>query len=276
MKKNILLWSMIAVIFIVFLLVIVFMIYNPINNENQRNKGINYKELGKYLSIDELPEEYSFEQALYDGCLIITDKQVYNNERLDEFIENTKITNKNRTSDILRIIKYTKEGDMLITDVCYQRYQNRYVVVTDNTKDRLADVSNKKTTIENNLPGNFYGITKTENGDYIKLELTVYGEETDEYENYEIASYLKTAKINETGPNFIGIVEKVNGKAVLVKTDDKSMELECDKYSFVIPEKQQIQLKEGDKVLVIYTGVITTTYPAKIDLVEVKKLEDTI
>lgn len=276
MKKNILLWSMIAVIFIVFLLVIVFMIYNPINNENQRNKGINYKELGKYLSIDELPEEYSFEQALYDGCLIITDKQVYNNERLDEFIENTKITNKNRTSDILRIIKYTKEGDMLITDVCYQRYQNRYVVVTDNTKDRLADVSNKKTTIENNLPGNFYGITKTENGDYIKLELTVYGEETDEYENYEIASYLKTAKINETGPNFIGIVEKVNGKAVLVKTDDKSMELECDKYSFVIPEKQQIQLKEGDKVLVIYTGVITTTYPAKIDLVEVKKLEENL
>lgn len=276
MKKNILLWSMIAVIFIVFLLVIVFMIYNPINNENQRNKGINYKELGKYLSIDELPEEYSFEQALYDGCLIITDKQVYNNERLDEFIENTKITNKNRTSDILRIIKYTKEGDMLITDVCYQRYQNRYVVVTDNTKDRLADVSNKKTTIENNLPGNFYGITKTENGDYIKLELTVYGEETDEYENYEIASYLKTAKINETGPNFIGIVEKVNGKAVLVKTDDKSMELECDKYSFVIPEKQQIQLKEGDKVLVIYTGVITTTYPAKIDLVEIQKLEENL
>lgn len=276
MKKNILLWSMIAVIFIVFLLVIVFMIYNPINNANQRNKGINYKELGKYLSIDELPEEYTFEQALYDGCLIITDKQVYNNERLDEFIENTKITNKNRTSDILRIIKYTKEGDMLIIDVCYQRYQNRYVVVTDNTKDRLADVSNKKTTIENNLPGNFYGITKTENGDYIKLELTVYGEETDEYENYEIASYLKSAKINETGPNFIGTVEKVNGKAVLVKTDDKSMELECDKYSFVIPEKQQIQLKEGDKVLVIYTGVITTTYPAQIDLVEIKKLEENL
>lgn len=276
MKKNILLWSMIAVIFIVFLLLIVFMIYNPLNNEKQRNKGINYKELGKYLSIDELSEEYTFEQALYDGCLIITDKQVYNNERLDEFIENTKITNKNRTSDILRIIKYSKEGDMLIIDVCYQRYQNRYVVVTDNTKDRLADVSNKKTTIENNLPGNFYGITKTENGDYIKLELTVYGEETDEYENYEIASYLKSAKINETGPNFIGIVEKVNGKAVLVKTDDKSMELECDKYSFVIPEKQQIQLKEGDKVLVIYTGVITTTYPAKIDLVEIQKLEENL
>lgn len=276
MKKNILLWSMIAVIFIVFLLVIVFMIYNPINNENQRNKGINYKELGKYLSIDELPKEYSFEQAVSDGCLIITDKQVYNNERLDEFIENTKITNKNRTSDILRIIKYTKEGEMLIIDVCYQRYQNRYVVVTDNTRDRFVEASNNKSTMRNDFSGNFYEITKTENGDYIKLELTVYGEETDEYENYEIASYLKSAKINETGPNFIGTVEKVNGKAVLVKTDDKSMEFECDKYSFVIPEKQQIQLKEGDKVLVIYTGVITTTYPAKIDLVEIQKLEENL
>lgn len=276
MKKNILLWSMIAVIFIVFLLLIVFMIYNPLNNEKQRNKGINYKEFGKYLSIDELPEEYSFEQALYDGCFIITDKQVYNLEILEEFIENTKITNKNRTSDILRIIKYTKEGDMLITDVCYQRYQNRYVVVTDNTRDRFVEASNKKSTMRNDFSGNFYGITKTENGDYIKLELTVYGEENDEYENYEIASYLKSAKINETGPNFIGTVEKVNGKAVLVKTDDKSMELECDKYSFVIPEKQQIQLKEGDKVLVIYTGVITTTYPAQIDLVEIQKLEENL
>lgn len=276
MKKNILLWSMIAVIFIVFLLLIVFMIYNPLNNEKQRNKGINYKEFGKYLSIDELPEEYSFEQAIYDGCFIITDKQVYNLEILEEFIENTKITNKNRTSDILRIIKYTKEGDILITDVCYQKYQNRYVVVTDNSKDVFIEKSNKKAIVKNDLSGNFYGITKTENEDYIKLELTVYGEENDEYENYEIASYLKSAKINEAGPNFIGIVEKVNGKAVLVKTDDKSMEFECDKYSFVIPEKQQIQLKEGDKVLVIYTGVITTTYPAQIDLVEIQKLEDTI
>lgn len=276
MKKNTLLWSMISVILIGFLLVIIFMIYNPLNNEKQRNKGINYKELGKYLSIDGLPEEYSFEQALYDGCFVITDKQVYNTEILDEFIENTKITNKNRTSDILRIIQYTKEGDVLITDICYQRYQNRYVVVTDNSKDRFVEKSNKTSTMKNDLPGNLYGITKTENEGYIKLELTVYGEETNEYKNYEIASYLKNAKINEKGPNFIGIVEKVNGNAVLVKTDDKSGEFECDKYSFVIPEKQQIQLKEGDKVLVIYTGVVTTTYPAKIDLVQIKKVEENL
>lgn len=276
MKKNILLWGMIGIIFIGFLLVIIFMIYNPLNNEKQRNKGINYKELGKYLSIDGLPEEYSFEQALYDGCFVITDKQVYNTEILDEFIENTKITNKNRTSDILRIIQYTKEGDVLITDVCYQKYQNRYVVVTDNSKDRFVEKSNKTSTIKNDLPGNLYGITKTENEGYIKLELAVYGEETNEYKNYEIASYLKSAKINETGPNFIGIVEKVNGNAVLVKTDDKSIGVECDKYSFIIPEKQQIQLKEGDKVLVIYTGVVTTTYPAKIDLVQIKKVEENL
>ncbi len=276
MKKSVLLWSMIGIIAISLLATIIFMIYNPLNNEKLRNKGINYRELGKYLSIDGLPEEYSFEQALYDGCFIITDKQVYNAEILDEFIENTKITNKNRTSDILRIIEYTKEGDMLITDICYQRYQNKYVVVTDNSKDRFVEKSNKKSTIKNDLPGNFYGITKTESEDYIKLELTVYGEETSEYKNYEIASYLKTAKINETGPNFIGTVEKVNGKAVFVKTDDKSGEFECDKYSFIIPEKQQIQLKKGDKVLVIYTGVVTTTYPAKIDLVEIKKVEENL
>lgn len=273
MKKNILLWSMIAIIFITFLSVIIFMIYHPINTEKERNKGIDYQELGKYISIDQLPEEYSFEQAIKDRCFIITHNQVYNAKILEDFIENTKITNKNRTSDIIRIIQYTKEGNMLITDVYYQKYQNKYVVVTDNTRDKFAEATSKKTIIKNDFPGKLYGITKKEIEDYITLELSVYGEETDKYETYEISSYLKNAKINEKGPNFIGIVEKINGKAVIVKTDDELMKLESNRYSFVIPEKQEIQLQEGDKVLIIFTGTIRTTYPAQIDLLEIQKME---
>lgn len=273
MKKNILLWSMIAVIFIVFLLVIVFMIYNPKNTERQKNKEINYQEFGKYIALQDVPQNYSFEQALQDECVVITNKQVYNMEKLEEFIENTKINSKKRISDLIRIIQYTREGDMLITDVCYKLYQNTYIVATDNTRDKFGENQDKKITIKNDFPGNFYGITKTEDEDYTKIELALYAQEIESYEEYEIASYLKSAKINDKGPNFIGTVEKVNGKAVLVKTDDKSMEFECDKYSFVIPEKQQIQLKEGDKVLVIYTGTIRTTYPAQIDIVEIQKLD---
>lgn len=276
MKKNILLWSMIAIIFITFLSVIIFMIYHPINTEKERNNGIDYQELGKYISIDQLPEEYSFEQAISDGCFIITHNQVYNTKILEDFIENTKIANKNRTSDIIRIIQYTKEGNMLITDVCYQKYQNKYVVVTDNTRDKFAEATSKKTIIKNDFPDKLYGITKKEKEDYITLELSVYGEETNKYETYEISSYLKNAKINEKGPNFIGIVEKINGKAVIVKTDDELMKLESNIYSFVIPEKQEIQLQEGDKVLIIFTGTIQTTYPAQIDLLEIEKIEDTI
>lgn len=273
MKKNILLWGMMAIIFITFLSVIIFMIYHPINTEKERNKGIDYQELGKYISIDQLPEEYSFEQAIKDRCFIITHNQVYNAKILEDFIENTKITNKNRTSDIIRIIQYTKEGNMLITDVCYQKYQNKYVVVTDNTRDKFAEATSKKTIIKNDFPGKLYGITKKEIEDYITLELSVYGEETNKYETYEISSYLKNAKINEKGPNFIGIVEKINGKAVIVKTDDELMKLESNRYSFVIPEKQEIQLQEGDKVLIIFTGTIRTTYPAQIDLLEIQKME---
>lgn len=270
MKKNILLWGMMAIIFITFLSVIIFMIYHPINTEKERNKGIDYQELGKYISIDQLPEEYSFEQAIKDRCFIITHNQVYNAKILEDFIENTKITNKNRTSDIIRIIQYTKEGNMLITDVCYQ---NKYVVVTDNTRDKFAEATSKKTIIKNDFPGKLYGITKKEKEDYITLELSVYGEETNKYEAYEISSYLKNAKINEKGPNFIGIVEKINGKAVIVKTDDELMKHESNRYSFVIPEKQEIQLQEGDKVLIIFTGTIRTTYPAQIDLLEIQKME---
>lgn len=276
MKKNILLWGMIATIFIAFLSVIIFMIYHPINTEKEKNTEIDYQKLGKYMSIDQLPEEYTFEQALNDGCFIITYKQIYNMERLEEFIENTKITNKDRTSDIIRIIQYTKEGNMLITDVCYQKHQNRYVVVTDNTRDKFAEAESKKTIMKNDFPDKLYGITKKEKEDYITLELSVYGEEKDKYENYEISSYLKNAKINKKGPDFIGIVEKINGKAVIVKTDDELMKLESDRYSFVIPEKQEIQLQEGDKVLITFTGTIRTTYPAQIDLLEIQKIDDTM
>lgn len=276
MRKNILLWGMIAIIFISFLSVIIFMIYHPINTEKEKNKGIDYQELGSYISIEQLPEEYTFEQALNDGCFIITYKQIYNMERLEEFIENTKITNKNRTSDIIRIIQYTKEGNMLITDVCYQKHQNTYFVVTDNTRDKFAEAESKKTIMKNDFPDKLYGITKKEKEDYITLELSVYGEEKGKYENYEISSYLKNAKINKKGPDFIGIVEKINGKAVIVKTDDALMKLESDRYSFVIPEKQEIQLQEGDKVLITFTGTIRTTYPAQIDLLEIQKIDDTM
>lgn len=274
MKKSTLLWSMIAIIFIVLLSVIIFMIYNPINNKKEKSKGINYVEMGKYIDIEQIPQNYSFDQALKDGCFIISYKQVYNNKQLEEFINNTKMSNKNRTSDIIRIIQYTREGDMLITDVCYQKYQNRYVIVTDNTRDKFAESSNKKIVMNNNLPGNSYEMIKTEDGDYTKLVLsTTNKQELDTYKNYEIASYLKIAKINETGPNFIGIVEKVNGKAVLVKTEDTEIKDDNDRYSFTISEKQVIELKEGDKVLVIYTGLIHTTYPIQIEVMEIQKVE---
>ena len=43
MKKNILLWGMIATIFIAFLSVIIFMIYHPINTEKEKNTEIDYQ-----------------------------------------------------------------------------------------------------------------------------------------------------------------------------------------------------------------------------------------
>ncbi len=300
MKKNILLWGMIGIIFIGFLLVIIFMIYNPLNNEKQKSKVINYDEFGTYTPLELLEEDYNFEQALQDKCFIISHKQVYNMEKLNDFIENTDINSENRISDLIRIVHYTKEGNMLITDVCYKKYQNIYVVVTDNTMDKFLENEKKNRITKNDFPGNIYGIEQIDDKEYINIILKNANEQgTNLYEDYKIASYLKNAKINETGPSFVGTIEKIKDETILVKTDDVEMKEISDKYIFEIPKiqeknqsqnqiknqkqdspKQQeelkLELKEGDKILVTYGGAIRNTYPAQIDVVKIQKSDESL
>ena len=149
-----------------------------IEENNSKNKD-NYG----YTKLEKLPEEYSVHQAKEDGCVIIVYNEIKNKEKLDNFIVNTEINAKERKSDKIRIIQFTAEGDMIIEDLEY------------NAKNEAEE--DRKITVNEDIPGNFYGITKTEENGIITIKLNLYAEilyqneNSKVYNNINICSYKK-------------------------------------------------------------------------------------
>lgn len=191
------------------------------NNNNEENKVENTK----YVPLEQLPKEYTFEQALKDGCLIISYNNIYNKGMLDKFIENTSINSRNRIPDILRVAQWTLEGDLVLTEVEYTK-EGKYKIRHDSTRDNFSSPKDRIITTNDDFPGNFYGITETEEGEYIKLELALYAEicyvdpNAKIYEPYTIAMYPKTTIYHDSGETFIGEVLEVKENLFFVKPQD--------------------------------------------------------
>lgn len=285
MKKKIGIWVVIILIGVLLIGMLFFAIRTHLEKQKSETGQNEIKNTARsedivYTPLEQLPQEYSFVQALKDGCFIITYREVYNMEMLENFIENTGINSKNRISDTLRIVQYTVEGDMILTDVSYRKEENKYIVTKDNTRDAFSGKEDRVIRSNDDFPGQFYGITKIEEEEYIKIELALYAiidyvdENVKPYENYEIGSYLKTANVNATGPSFVATVLSVNENHILVKTDDTQMNLSSDQYMFGIPEGSNIKLEVGNRIRVTYTGDVRETYPAQIDVIKIEVVEE--
>ena len=152
-----------------------------IEENNSKNKD-NYG----YTKLEKLPEEYSVHQAKEDGCVIIVYNEIKNKEKLDNFIVNTEINAKERKSDKIRIIQFTAEGDMIIEDLEYNAKNEEYILTTDNTRDKFSAEEDRKITVNEDIPGNFYGITKTEENGIITIKLNLYAEILYQNENSKV------------------------------------------------------------------------------------------
>lgn len=85
------------------------------NDSQNRNEEISTNNEPKvdsygYRALSELPQDYSLEQAIDDGCVVITYNKIYGKDKLDKFIENTKINSQERKEDKIRIVQFTVEG----------------------------------------------------------------------------------------------------------------------------------------------------------------------
>lgn len=160
-----------------------------------------------YRALAELPQDYSLEQAIDDGCVVITYNKIYGKDKLDKFIENTKINSQERKEDKIRIVQFTVEGDLIIKDLeykkeerldgCLEMDKTGYILTVDNTRDKFSADKDRKITVDEDIPAGFYGIIKEEKEDDIHIVLALYAEidyvsgDGKIYKEIEVCSYPK-------------------------------------------------------------------------------------
>ena len=222
--------------------------------------------------LEEIPQEYSMQQAIKDGCIVIVGNTVFNKGRLDSFITNTNANNENRRSDFIRIVKYTIEGAPVITDLEYKTGEG-YKLTIDNTRDGYA--VDTKVTTNDQLPEKFYTIDLIEDDDLINIELALRGaidfetEGKEEYKPIIVASYSKDSTTYDIAPSFIGEVTDINEKMLTVNSEDKNI---GDAVWVSVDDTSEYEV--GDKIEVLYTGIVLETYPCQIYEIDVRKVEE--
>ena len=219
--------------------------------------------------LDEIPQEYPMQQAIKDGCVVISYNTVFNKSKLDSFTTNTNANNENRKSDFIRIIKYTIEGAPVITDLEYKAGEG-YTLTTDNTRDGYA--VDTKVVINDKFPEEFYTIDLIEDNNFINIELALRGaidyekDSTEEYKAIVVDSYSKDSVTYDIAPSFVGEVTDVNEKVLTVKTEDKNI---GDAVWVNVEDTSLYNI--GDKIEVLYTGEVLETYPCQIYEIDIKK-----
>ena len=220
--------------------------------------------------LEEIPQDYPMNQAIKDGCVVISNNTVFNRSMLDSFIDNTNVINKDRKSDFIRFVQYTIEGDAIITDLEYKAGLG-YILTTDNTRDAFG--ADTKVINNNDIPLKFYTIDLVQNKDFIDIVLLLTGKidyesNKKEYEPITVVSYSKDSVTYDTAPSFIGEVTEINDKTIIVKTEEKNL---GDAVSVKVDNPKEYSI--GNQVEVIYTGTVLDTYPCQIYEIEVNKYQ---
>ena len=85
-----------------------------------------------YVPLEELPKDYSKEQAVLDNCVVIYNSEVIsdNKFRIEQFVENTK----NNKEDFIRIVRVQDKIDYSMSIFDIQYIENEYRVYLDQTR----------------------------------------------------------------------------------------------------------------------------------------------
>ena len=260
--------------------------YNTLNNNEVGNNVTGNQIDTKNASLEELPYNYTIEQAIKDGCFTVTFYSVYNKEYLDNFIENTKHDAQNRVASSIRIAATTVEGDLILYDLSYDG--EKYTLKSDYTRDRYMAEEERKVVINDDIPGEFYTVNLIETDGAVELMLllvaqpsqkyNIINENNDvyittldgkKYEDINIVSYPQDATVYPVAPEFRAEVLEVFDNVMWIKPIENGEGL-GDK---LLINTQGNDFEVGDTVRVIFTGLIRDTYPAQIEVISVEKFE---
>lgn len=96
-----------------------------------------------YEKLDKIPQIYSSELAQKNGDVVNSKIKDYNIEKLDKYIASYK-NKKARVGDIIRITRYTTEGDAMICDLIIDI--DGIKLIEDSTRDKFSNMENRKIT----------------------------------------------------------------------------------------------------------------------------------
>ena len=246
--------------------------YNTLNNNEVGNNVTGNQIDTKNASLEELPQNYTIEQAIKDGCFTVTYYSVCNKENLDDFIEKTSVNNTNREADSIRIAASTVEGDLILYDLIFDG--EKYILKSDYTRDKYMAEDDRKVVINDDIPGRFYTIALRQDGETMRLELILTAEASQKeegkiYDDINIVSYPLNATAYPVGPEFRAEVLEVFDNVMWIKPIENGEGL-GDK---LLINTQGNDFEVGDTVRVIFTGLIRDTYPAQIEVISVEKFE---
>ena len=158
--------------------------------------------INKKLKIEELPEDYSYIQAIQDKCVISSQGlKVYNKDELDTFLNKV---NKNEPYSI-RTINYTVEGDMIITDVSFEG-NNVFSTCCDWTRDKFSSKEDRtyrygkfsKLVTEQANGFTYILLQDRLEGDLEEVTVTYYKDNAKSINNYQFNYLLNVEKSNKT------------------------------------------------------------------------------
>lgn len=246
-----------------------FMKYEDFENEYNTYKE-ELQNTNNQKALTDIPQEYPMQQAIKDNCVVISNA-VFNKGRLDSFIENTKANSENRNSDFIRIVKYTIEGDPIITDLEYKKDKG-YILTYDNTRDAFG--ADTKVMTYDDIPSNIFTIDYIEEGNLINIELVLqgvidYDSDAKKYKPLLVANYSKDLVTYNTAPSFTGEITDIYEKVLTAKSEDKNI---GDAVFVSVEDTSEYEV--GDKIEVFYTGIVLEAYPCQIYEIDVRKIDE--
>ena len=270
------------------------------NNKNniKNNKPIIFSNWGKTytppehlynienIEIENLPKQYSLEQAIKDGCFVINNNKTYNKNKLDEFVQNTGVNAQNRKEDTIRIVEYTREGDPIITQISFkikdetyilsgkQVNKTTYILKRDNTRDRFAE--EQKIIVDEDIPGEIYTISLQENSEQTKLSLELIAEiqyvdsNSKIYDSIDICSYLTNIEIADSAYFYGKVIESKQNYIIVEPNEGEEIRKSADKISINLGENNDTIYQVGTNVKITYTGYIMESYPAQVNAIKIE------
>lgn len=244
--------------------------YENVNDSNIGKNNLASNPQYTSVSLEKLPKDYTAEQAISDGCLIISNNnKIYNKSMLEDFLHNTSsYYTKQKEPSKIRIVQFTIEGQIIIQDVEY-REDGKFVITTDYTRDEFTSEEDRKIN-SNEYSAEEYYILKSMGENLVEINLVT--NEGKAEDAILICAYPREAEVEEL-PSFYSKISDINETSIIVEPleGEKERSNTSDRYSLGVNIKEDY--KVGEIVKVTYTGLVRESYPAKIDLVKLEKID---